>query len=89
MSPFQTYIMEPYELVGDGIRPDVALKVDVVPWPLPVIVTILDVVVIDVILVIDDIDVIDDINVVDDIGVIWLLLMQSTCPQVVRVQGGS
>ena len=26
--------MEPYELVGDRVCPDIALKVDVVPWPL-------------------------------------------------------
>ena len=60
--PFQTYIMEPYELVGDGVCPDIALKVDVVPWSLPVILTIVDVIVINIILVIDDIGVIDVIS---------------------------
>ena len=75
--------MEPYELVGNGIRPDVALKVDVVSWPLLVIVTIGDVVVIVVILVIDDVNVIDDINAIDDIGVIWSLLN----PPVRRLSG--
>ena len=81
--PVQTYIMEPYQLVGDWVCPDVAFKVDVVPCAQVVVVIIV------VTTRWPPILASSQPSMLGKTSASSLSPSSKTCSQVVRVQGGA